>query len=247
MSIVHPKFTCETRRANGGNGTTTQPIIARCTAVTAESTDDCGNILFGEVDKAERCYNTTLDALSDPFTAEDLVKALDILIISLESGKSDIPPVRLAAIQKGATFIKKLPQGVALEVGGHTNHVGQPASNQTLSDARASAVKSALVRYSVSDSTLRTHGYGQAKPITSNDTVDGKYRNRRIVGSADTKMISHRVEPLGVLLKKKCTTQQRESHCSEIFHLSKLFARSLGRTVIHEHEYQSLAEYLTSS
>jgi outer membrane protein OmpA-like peptidoglycan-associated protein len=180
ISIVHPTFTCEKRRITGGNGANPEPIIARCTAIAAKATDDCGNIHFGEDDKAERCYNSALDALPDPFTAEDLVKALNILIINFESGKSDIPPVRLAALQKGATFIKKLPQGVILEVGGHTDNVGQPASNQTLSEARATAVKTVLVKFGVADGTLQTRGYGATKPITTNDTVDGKYRNRRI-------------------------------------------------------------------
>ncbi len=180
ISIVHPTFTCETRKVTGGNGVNPEPIIARCTANAAKSTDDCGNIRFGEDDKAERCYNTALDALPDPFTAEALVKALNILIINFESGKSDIPPVRLAALQKGAGFIKKLPPGTVLEVGGHTDNVGQPASNQSLSEARAIAVKAQLVKFGVADSTLQTRGYGANKPITTNDTVDGKYRNRRI-------------------------------------------------------------------
>lgn len=180
ISIVHPTFTCEKRRVTGGNGVNPEPIIARCTAIAAKPTDDCGNIRLGEDDKAERCYNSALDALPDPFTAEDLVKALNILIINFESGKSDIPPVRLAALQKGATFIKKLPAGIVLEVGGHTDNVGQPASNQTLSEARAEAVKNALVKFGVSDSVLQTKGYGATKPIASNDTEDGKFRNRRI-------------------------------------------------------------------
>ncbi len=180
ISIVHPTFTCEKRRVTGGNGVNPEPIIARCTAIAAKPTDDCGNIRLGEDDKAERCYNSALDALPDPFTAEDLVKALNILIINFESGKSDIPPVRLAALQKGAAFIKKLPAGIVLEVGGHTDNVGQPASNQTLSEARAEAVKNALVKFGVSDSVLQTKGYGATKPIASNDTEDGKFRNRRI-------------------------------------------------------------------
>ncbi len=180
ISIVHPTFTCESRRVSGGNGVTPEAIIARCSAVAAKSTDDCGTIRFGEDDKAERCYNSALDALIDPFTVEDLLKALNILIINFESGKSDIPAVRLAALQKGAVFIKKLPQGVVLEVGGHTDNVGQPASNQTLSEARANAVKAVLVKYGVADSTLQTRGYGATKQITTNDTVDGKFRNRRI-------------------------------------------------------------------
>lgn len=192
ISIVHPTFTCETRRVTGGDGVNPEPIIARCSAISAKSTDDCGDIRFGEDDKAERCYNSALDALDaqstrdssgntkDNFTVEDLVKALNILIINFDSKKFDIPPVRMAAIQKGAGFIKRLPSSVVLEVGGHTDNVGSQADNQTLSEARANAVKAALVRYGVADSMLTTRGYGASKPIATNDTADGKFRNRRI-------------------------------------------------------------------
>lgn len=180
IRVVHPTYNCVTQKITGADGEKLKPFTAGCTAMAARSTDDCGNIRFGEDDKAERCYNSALDALPDPFTAEDLVRALNILIINFESGKSDVPPVRLAALQKGANFIKKLPQGIVLEVGGHTDNVGQPASNQTLSEARADAVKAVLIKFGVADSTLQTRGYGAARPITTNDTVDGKYRNRRI-------------------------------------------------------------------
>lgn len=182
VNVVHPNFTCESRRVTSKDGTNPEPIIARCTAVKAAATDDCLNFQRGDDDKAERCYNSALDALPDPFTAEDLVKALNILIINFDSGKSDVPPVRLAALQKGAGFIKKLPAEVVLEVGGHTDNVGQPASNQTLSDARAAAVKNALIKFGVSDTTLQTRGYGAIKPRpdADNTTENGRYRNRRI-------------------------------------------------------------------
>lgn len=145
--------------------------------------EDCGSFSPGEFDKAERCYNQALDALPDPFTDEALVKALNILIINFDSGKYDVPPVRLAALQKGATFIKKLQDretNNVLEVGGHTDNVGQDASNQTLSENRAKAVKDILVRYGVKMNGLETRGYGETKPKFDNNTEQGKFLNRRI-------------------------------------------------------------------
>jgi outer membrane protein OmpA-like peptidoglycan-associated protein len=192
ITIVNPGFICEKRIVTGGKGMSPEPIIARCTALTAISTDNCGDIRFGEDDKAELCYNSALDALNamstsdasgnrkDNFTVEQLVKALNILNINFESKKWDIPPVRLAALQKGAGLIKRLPPGVILEVGCHTDSVGQPAANQSLSEARANAVKAALVKFGVADSMLVTRGYGATKPIATNDTADGKLRNGRI-------------------------------------------------------------------
>ncbi|HEX8637708.1 MAG TPA: OmpA family protein, partial [Pyrinomonadaceae bacterium] len=92
----------------------------------------------------------------------------------------DIPPVRLASLQKGAGYIKKLPPSVVLEVGGHTDSVGNDTSNQTLSENRATAVKNALVKFGVSPEVLQTRGYGKTKPKTANDTEEGKFHNRRI-------------------------------------------------------------------
>lgn len=183
ISIVHPNFNCETRRVVGRDGATLEAIVARCQAIAAKPTDDCVNFHPGEFDKAERCYNKALDDLGDPFTVEDLVRALNILIINFDSGKYDVPPVRLAALQKGAGFIKKLQQlqpTIVLEIGGHTDSVGSDASNQVLSDNRAKAVKAVLARFGVNPNGLQTRGYGATKPKFDNNTDQGKFLNRRI-------------------------------------------------------------------
>lgn len=180
VTITHPNYTCEPREIRGGNGVTPEPIIARCQQVAVKQGEDCTNIRLGEEDKAERCYNAALDALPDPFTPEDLVKALNILIINFDSGKFDVPAKRLAALKKGAGFISKLPPTIVLEVGGHTDNVGRDDSNQTLSDNRANAVKQVLVGYGVRAEALQTRGYGAAKPKTENTTEQGRFYNRRI-------------------------------------------------------------------
>lgn len=184
IKIEHPNYTCETRDINGGNGVTPEPIIARCSQVAVKATDDCANIRPGEEDKAERCYYAALEALPKPpeqFTAEQLVKALSILIINFESGKFDIPPKRLAALQKGAEYIRRVsPPDTVLEVGGHTDSVGSAASNKTLSENRAEAVKKVLVGYGVRGEVLQTRGYGPDKPKSDNSTDLGKFYNRRI-------------------------------------------------------------------
>lgn len=183
IKILHPTFECEIRTVELKDGVNPEPLIARCKAMAVKPGEDCGSFSPGEFDKAERCYNQALDALPDPFTDEALVKALNILIINFDSGKYDVPPVRLAALQKGATFIKKLQDretNNVLEVGGHTDNVGQDASNQTLSENRAKAVKDILVRYGVKMNGLETRGYGETKPKFDNNTEQGKFLNRRI-------------------------------------------------------------------
>ena len=66
------------------------------------------------------------------------------------------------------------------EIDGHTDNSGDSAHNQTLSQARAEAVKAQLVSMGVSADRLSTKGFGDAKPMASNDTPAGKANNRRV-------------------------------------------------------------------
>lgn len=68
-----------------------------------------------------------------------------------------------------------------LSVNGHTDNIGGDAYNQDLSERRAAAVKSALVeRYHISPDRLSTQGFGASQPVESNDTIEGRARNRRV-------------------------------------------------------------------
>lgn len=64
---------------------------------------------------------------------------------------------------------------------GHTDAIGDAASNQRLSQQRVDAVKRALVaRFGIADTRLTTQGFGKSRPIDTNDTPEGRARNRRV-------------------------------------------------------------------
>ena len=179
--ITHPSFTCQPIEVEGGNGRNPAPVIARCQAQTVKpASTECDNIQIGEEDKAERCYNAALDALPDPFTPEQLVRALNILIVNFPSNSFEVPARRFSALQRGAGYIKKLPADIKLEIGGHTDNVGNAASNATLSLNRANAVRDLMIKFGVNGSILTTKGYGADRPKADNGTDLGKYLNRRI-------------------------------------------------------------------
>jgi OOP family OmpA-OmpF porin len=67
----------------------------------------------------------------------------------------------------------------SVDVVGHTDSVGSDAYNQALGQRRADTVKGYLVERSVSGSVIRTSSVGEAQPITSNSTADGRAQNRR--------------------------------------------------------------------
>jgi len=68
-----------------------------------------------------------------------------------------------------------------LKIEGHTDNIGGEQYNQALSERRAAAVKAALVEhYQINASRLATAGFGASRPKESNDTLEGRARNRRV-------------------------------------------------------------------
>jgi outer membrane protein OmpA-like peptidoglycan-associated protein len=85
------------------------------------------------------------------------------------------------ALGKLATVIRGFPSAQVL-LEGHTDSVGNDAYNQSLSERRADAVKTWLVGKEALDAgRLRTQGFGESKPVASNDTDQGRQKNRRVV------------------------------------------------------------------
>lgn len=69
---------------------------------------------------------------------------------------------------------------VKLKIGGYTDNVGEPASNQRLSEQRAANVRAALVQLGVAPDRLGAEGYGEQFPVGDNATAAGRAMNRRI-------------------------------------------------------------------
>jgi outer membrane protein OmpA-like peptidoglycan-associated protein len=100
--------------------------------------------------------------------------------ILFDTGKSDIKPESSPTLKEIAAALKGHAD-LKVEIQGHTDNVGRAADNQALSDARAAAVKTALVgQYAVSADQLTTKGYGDTKPLADNKTAEGRQNNRRV-------------------------------------------------------------------
>lgn len=92
---------------------------------------------------------------------------------------SKLKPGASKAVKEMASFLKKYPKRT-IQIEGFTDGVGAADYNQDLSKRRADALKTALTNAGVSDSRIKTIGYGQEFPIASNDTEAGKQQNRRV-------------------------------------------------------------------
>ena len=122
-----------------------------------------------------------LDALvGKTFTADDLVKALNLMVIHFDTDSARISANSMAILAKAATVIKAAPAGTRIEVGGHTDNTGDAAANLALSRDRAAAVVAQLAKDGVDPASLTSEGYGQDKPVADNNTEEGRAKNRRI-------------------------------------------------------------------
>jgi OmpA-OmpF porin, OOP family len=102
------------------------------------------------------------------------------LDIEFNTAKWYIKPKYNDEIKQVADFMKAHPE-TKVVIEGHTDSVGSKASNIKLSQQRAESVKAYLVnRFGVEGSRLRAVGYGPDRPIASNDTAEGRQKNRRV-------------------------------------------------------------------
>jgi outer membrane protein OmpA-like peptidoglycan-associated protein/uncharacterized protein YidB (DUF937 family) len=124
--------------------------------------------------------SSALAALKPGFSAQDLISALNLNVINFATGSAQIPADSDDYLNRVAIALKAAPTATALEIGGHTDNTGDAASNMTLSQQRADAVRAYLIQQGVSGDMLVAKGYGDTKPVGSNDTEVGKFHNRRI-------------------------------------------------------------------
>lgn len=98
--------------------------------------------------------------------------------INFEFGKSSISPDSYDYLNKVAELMKQ--SDIEVEIKGHTDNVGAEAFNMNLSKQRAKAVYDYLVGKGVDASKLSYSYYGMSRPITTNDTEEGRRINRRV-------------------------------------------------------------------
>jgi len=100
--------------------------------------------------------------------------------IYFDTGKSDIRPESEKALVEIAKLLKNDP-GLKLNVVGHTDSVGAMDVNMKLSQARAEAVVRVLVsKQGIEAARLKGYGVGPLAPVASNDTEEGRAKNRRV-------------------------------------------------------------------
>lgn len=99
--------------------------------------------------------------------------------ILFDSGSATLKPAAVDNINKLADIIKKYPED-RITIVGHTDNVGKPEQNQTLSEQRAKAVMLQITNRGVAPASVSVVGMGQSQPVTDNKTPASRSQNRRV-------------------------------------------------------------------
>ncbi|MCB0381440.1 MAG: OmpA family protein, partial [Flavobacteriales bacterium] len=98
--------------------------------------------------------------------------------VFFETAKFDLKDRSRVELDKLVAFLVKNPK-MKIELGGHTDNVGDKKMNQVLSENRAKAVFEYLVKKGINAERLSTKGYGDTMPIADNGKDEGRSENRR--------------------------------------------------------------------
>jgi len=114
--------------------------------------------------------------LADPSAQTPKTFVFDNL--NFQAATTELTPESQPVVNNLASVLKAYPNA-QVQLVGYTDNTGTPDANQTLSQNRADAVKGILVNQGVPAERITTQGQGQNNPVASNDTEDGRLRNRR--------------------------------------------------------------------
>jgi len=175
----------------------TAPAAPSCgvqvVALNGAPRTDCGDAdsdKDGVADNADKCPGTAegLPVGPDgcPATVGQPVpvpaaegKALDVKGVRFETASAKLTSASHPILDGAAATLKAQP-GDNAEIAGYTDSKGNPEYNLTLSKHRAESVRQYLIKKGVEGTRLTANGYGEASPVASNDTDEGREANRRV-------------------------------------------------------------------
>lgn len=128
---------------------------------------------FAEGTAGEKLYQA-IDAGKDLSIKVFLFKTLNFQV-----DKANVLPAMQAELQQLAKILKAFPN-FKIEIGAHTEGVGDPILNLTLSQDRASAVVDALSKMGIAKSRMKATGYGDEYPVADVQMMEGRMANERV-------------------------------------------------------------------
>ena len=109
----------------------------------------------------------------------DIPKTFAFDRLNFETGSAILTVESAEQVANFAEVLKAFP-AVTILLEGHTDNVGNPGGNKTLSQNRANSVQTALVGLGIDGARLKALGFGDEKPVADNSTEEGRAQNRRV-------------------------------------------------------------------
>ena len=117
-----------------------------------------------------------LDVILNPLEVGQTIKMENIFF---ELNKSNLDPKSFPELNELAAFLAKNSK-MKIEIAGHTDNQGSESYNKKLSQNRVNSVVDYLIKQGVASNRLVGKGYGESKPVATNDTEEGRALNRRV-------------------------------------------------------------------
>jgi OOP family OmpA-OmpF porin len=192
------------------NAKTKKPLSASLIYETLPDGEEAGNGVSSEVDGSFKIVlpydkNYSIRATADKFFAisenlklDSLIKAgykeihKDLYLVPIEIGqvvrlnnvffdfdKWDLRPESFIELDRVVKLLKENP-AIEIEMSAHTDAKGSDEYNFKLSDNRAKSVRTYIISQGIAENRIISKGYGETKPIDTNETDEGRQMNRRV-------------------------------------------------------------------
>ncbi len=139
--------------------------------------------------KKDYAFNSGVITTKDTFSGKPVDMSFDMKALSsggnyvlnniyYQTNSAQLEPISEAVVKEFSRYMKANP-AIKVKIAGYTDNVGTDQDNQALSSDRAYTVMQALVKEGIKAERLSFQGYGASNPVASNDTEEGRQKNRR--------------------------------------------------------------------
>jgi outer membrane protein OmpA-like peptidoglycan-associated protein len=157
---------------NWHSGENTKAIIT----IVSQNPGSTGNDFGLDRMKFYACESSSLQT---ELTEVEKGKVIELRNVLFETASAQIINSSFQELDQLARYLQENPS-VEIEIAGHTDSVGKDDYNLKLSQDRADAIGRYLIEKNVKEGRLTTKGYGKQMPIDSNETLEGRQKNRRV-------------------------------------------------------------------
>ena len=137
-----------------------------------------GYLFYSENFPLSREQGDTAFHIDIPLQPIEANAAIELKNIFFETNKFEIKPESGAELNEVVQLMKDNPT-LHIQISGHTDNVGKPLDNKTLSENRAKAVTNYIIAHGIAAGRLSFKGFGDTQPVADNATPEGRARNRR--------------------------------------------------------------------